>query len=68
MTLIDVALGWTLDVWNWDGWQPRRWVLGQLGDPRGATKIVDGWKANIDKAKKWEKRSSAMHAWADGRK
>ena len=68
VTLIDAALGWKLDVWSWDGWQPTLWVLEQLGDPRGATKVVDAWKANIDKAKKWEKRSSAMQAWAGWRK
>jgi len=68
VTLVDSALGWTLDVWNWDGPQPTLWVLGQIGDARAATKIIAVWKASLDKTKKWEKRSSAMQAWAGWRK
>lgn len=68
VTLLEAALGWTLDVWNWDGMQTRLWVLGTIGDARAAQKLVDTWKANVPVAAKREKRGWSLQAWAGWRK
>lgn len=67
VTLLEAALGWKLDVWNWDGWQSRLWVLGTIGDARAAQKLVDTWTANLPVAAKREKRGWSLQAWAGWR-
>lgn len=65
----DVVSKSKLDVWNWDRWTPELWMLGELGDARGAVIVRDTWKAAIDVAAKHEaaKRRGYLQAWAGWR-
>ena len=42
-------------------------ILGKLGDPRGARRLVDKWTAAIPEAGKREKSHAAMVAWSSWR-
>lgn len=66
--LADAVLAWALDPWLWDGSSQGLFVLGKLGDPRGAARIIEVWRAELPRAKKREKQSNAMMAWAGWRK
>ncbi len=70
VTLFDVVSKYKIDIWSWDRWTPMLWMLGQLGDPRGAPIIRDAWTAAIEVAAKYEKahRHGDMQAWAGWRK
>ena len=68
--LFDVVSKYKADIWDWDRWSPMLWMLGELGDPRGAQLIRDEWTAAIEVAAKYEKahRHELMMAWAGWRK
>jgi hypothetical protein len=68
--LFDVVSRYKLDVASWDRWTPTLWMLGELGDPRGAPIVRDAWIAAIDVAAAHEKahHHNYLQAWAGWRK
>jgi len=66
----DVVSKYTRAVASWDRWTPMLWMLGELGDARGAPIIRDAWTAAIEVAAAHEKarHHGYLQAWAGWRK